>query len=109
MIAGASATSGAGDVVLTAVSGATITSSGGFTYVSAGNVTAVVPSSGQYGTSAVISGAGLLAGGNNFTSITFDGVEVLKIESFSDTEVEVVADSSSSAGTGAIVLVVNTI
>jgi hypothetical protein len=108
VIAAASATAGSGDVVLTASSGATITAGGAFTYESAGDVSGIVPTSGQYATSAVITGTGLLAGGDNFTSITLDGVEVLSIESFSDTEVEVIADSSTSAGTGAIVFTVNT-
>ena len=99
----------AGDVVLTAKTGATITAEDAFTFVEAGNITLVEPAKGQEGTVIEINGTGLLGGGASLASVTLADVEVKEITIGDDEEyVVVVADGSDDAGAGDIVLTADT-
>jgi hypothetical protein len=101
---------GAGAVVVTSDTGATVTLADAFTYAGEGQVTDVSPATGQYGTSVTISGEDLLGGGSKFESIALGGVEVLEISSGSDSDSEVVvrAGASSDEGNGTVVLISDT-
>ena len=98
----------AGDVVLTADTGATITLEDGFTFEEAGNITLVDPAAGQEGTEVAINGTGMLGGGASLDSVKLAGVEVKSIETETDEYIVVIADGSDTAGAGDIVLVANT-
>jgi hypothetical protein len=106
--AGSDKSNSAGDVVLTADTGATITASEAFSYEGSGNVTGFSPDSGQFGTEVVISGEDLLGGGSEIVSVKLAGVEVAEIKESNNTIVVVIADGSSNAVKGSIELTANT-
>ena len=88
-----------GDVVITADTEATVTLADGWSYTSPGVVSALNPSSGQFGTKVVISGSGLRGSGKKVVSVTLGGTSVASIDSESDTEVIVAAAKAPGSGT----------
>jgi hypothetical protein len=77
LVAGASAASGGGHVVLVADTGAITTLPGGWTYVAPGVISLVSPSSGQHGAVVTISGSGLLGGDILLDRVLFGGIVAL--------------------------------
>ena len=104
VVAGASAGSGPGAVVLVANTGATVTLAGGFTYLAAGVVSTFTPSSGQAGTRVTITGSRLLGGGSSVTRVTLAGSVVERVVSGDDSTIVVVASASAVSKTGTIVI-----
>ncbi|MAE46192.1 MAG: hypothetical protein CMJ86_04790, partial [Planctomycetes bacterium] len=104
VIAGASGAVGAGEVVLTADTGAVVSVSEAFEYNAPGEISGASPSEGQVGTRVTIAGTGLLSGASELLSATLSGVSVETIESAEATLVVVKAGASSSTGAGDIVL-----
>ena len=98
----------AGDVVLTADSGATVTLDNGFTYIETGAITGANPDNGQEGTALVITGTNMLGGGSKLVSVKLVGVEVNEITESNNGNVTVVVDTRASAGKGDVVLVADT-
>ena len=86
-----------GPIVIIGTDGSTYTSNVTFTYLQL-SVTSVSPNHGQYGTIVTIKGVGLLAGGNNVTSMYLANVPVNSILSTSNSEIKAIA-SLSSTGT----------
>lgn len=74
---GTGADIGAGNVTVTAVTGATINALSAFAYVQAGNLTAVTPSSGRHGTRVQLSGTALFQGGSAISRAYVGGVEAV--------------------------------
>jgi hypothetical protein len=103
--AGAGTPGDAGDVVITANTGAIISASETWTYSAAANVTDVDPPQGTYGTSVIISGTDLFSGSTNLATVSLAGVDA-RIVSQNDTVVLVVAahTDDNEGVTGAIVL-----
>jgi hypothetical protein len=89
------------DIVLTSESGAVVTASEAFSYINT-NITDVSPAKGQVGVRVTITGNNMLAGGEEFVSVSFAGVNAT-IVSESNTEI-VVRAVESDAKTGDIVL-----
>ena len=109
VVAGTGSAGAAGEVKLTADTGATVTKAAAFAYLAAGVVNTLTPNSGQIGTRVTISGSGLLGGGASVVNVTLDGVAVSSVESSSSASVVVIAArSSASATAGDVVLVANT-
>lgn len=98
------------DIILTADTGAIVRRLGGFTLAPPGSITAVSPTSGQFATRVVISGANLLQGGSagGIASITLAEVvaDVLDADDGfpnpSDSEITVSAASSKSVTEGPV-------
>ena len=96
--AGASDASAAGDVVVTADTGATITQSKAWTYVKAGDITKVVPAQGAAGAKITITGTDMRQGSKNVASVTLAGFTAT-VSSESEISIVVVAGLHSlSAG-----------
>ncbi|MBS0284456.1 MAG: IPT/TIG domain-containing protein, partial [Proteobacteria bacterium] len=97
----------AGNVVLTANTGAVVTKVGGFQYLSNGVITQVQPSSGQYGTVVAILGQRLLGGGSSVASVTLGGSAASLVVggAANDTRIDVVAGTEVS-GPGPVAVVV---
>ena len=101
------AVDGAGNgITIIANTGALISADTGWAYTAPGAITSVTPGTGQLLTRVVISGSNLRGGGGAVASVTLASVEVLSIESESDTQVEVIAAQSTPVS-GAVVLVAN--
>jgi hypothetical protein len=101
----------AGDVVLTAASGATIVQANAWEYITPGEIGIVTPDQGQTGTSVEINGTGLLAGGDEVSEVWLSGIEATSVLSSSETRV--VAEAASGTDevvgeAGNVVLVANT-
>ena len=99
------------DVTLESDTGATIFGVGIFTLVQPGEITAISPSTGQFGTRVTITGRDLLQGGtvDDISSITLAGREVDEILGTpTDTEVTVRASSSPERVTGSVVITLMT-
>lgn len=107
VIAAAPDSSGSGDVVLIADTGAIVTLENGWKYVDAGEITEISPASGQVGTRVTIYGTNMLGGGVTIDSVKLAGVEVDEIVSSSDEKVEVIAAASVFAE-GEVILVSDT-
>ncbi|EGD82391.1 hypothetical protein PTSG_13198, partial [Salpingoeca rosetta] len=95
VVVAAAGSAGAGDVVLTANTGAEVIATGGFTYVAAGAIDQVQPASGQFGTRVTINGTNLLGGGSSAATVRLGGVAAMVVSGTS-TEVVVVARSGSA-------------
>ncbi|EGD83315.1 hypothetical protein PTSG_03923 [Salpingoeca rosetta] len=106
VVVAAAGSAGAGDVVLTANTGAEVIATGGFTYVAAGAIDQVQPASGQFGTRVTINGTNLLGGGSSAATVRLGGVAAMVVSGTS-TEVVVVA-RSGSAGVGDVEIVADT-
>ena len=79
-----------------------------WTYEPRAVVTSVSPAQGQEGVYVAISGTNLLGAGTHAVNVSLNGVPVESITSSNETLIEVVAGSSTSSGTGNIVIVSNT-
>jgi hypothetical protein len=99
VIAAAGSKSDVGDVVITALSGASVIRVDGWDYVAVANVTSISPSSGQFGTRVTINGTGLLVGGSIPQTITLALVDVREVVSASETSIVVIA-ANGTAGDG---------
>jgi hypothetical protein len=102
VVSAAAGSAGAGDVVLTADTGATTTLEDGFEYATAGEITAVEPGTGQAGTAVTISGSGLLGGGSSIVAVTLAGSDAT-IGSHNDTHLYIVA-GESEPGVGDVII-----
>ena len=104
--AGAGISGDAGDVVLTADTGAVVSASDAWTYTKFANVSNANPAQGSKGTSVVITGTDLFSGSNSLTTVTLAGVDAT-IEQQNNTVVVVVAEHTDDVDgvTGAVVLV----
>eukprot|EP00049_Salpingoeca_infusionum_P016687 m.343502 g.343502 ORF g.343502 m.343502 type:complete len:2822 (-) comp16130_c0_seq1:301-8766(-) len=89
-------TASTGDVVVTALTGATATAPNSFTYIQAGEITQVNPTSGQYRTHITITGTNLLGGGNNVSSVSLNGRTVFSILEQNNTQIVVSAAAGPS-------------
>jgi hypothetical protein len=90
------ATAGTGDVVMTAVTGATVTATDGFTYVVPGEIESIEPASGQLGTSVTITGSNLFAAAESVTEVLLGSTAASEISSQNNTHLVVVAASASA-------------
>lgn len=98
-----------GDVVLTALSGASVTATDAFTYLDEGAIDRVVPARGQAGTRVSINGTNLLGGGAAVVAITLNGVPVPTANITADnTSVTFVAGVAATAGVGNVVVTADT-
>jgi hypothetical protein len=104
--ASGSSDTGAGDVVLTADSGAVVTAADGFEYLTAGAIEAVAPDEGQVGTNVLITGSNLLGGGSSVARVTFGSADAT-VGEHNDTHVYVAA-GAASAGAGDVVVYADT-
>ena len=106
-VVAASGTAGAGDVVITAETGATVALTNGWTQLADGAIAAANPNEGQDGTRVEITGARLLGGGSDLVSVTLAGVAATYVAgSANSTHVNVVVNAGGVAGVaGDIVLV----
>ena len=111
VVAGVSASSGSGDVVPVANTGATVTLVGGFTYLTAGSISTVTPSSGQDGTLVEIAFANFIHGGESIVSVSFGSTPAASFVQVSNTLVRAVLQHASAgvvdvrlvSSTGAVV------
>ena len=106
--AGAYSVNRTGDGVITSDTGAVVSGANLFSYEVAGSVASVSPSFGQLDTIVTISGTRLLGDGMQLVSVHLRGVLVKQVVSFNESVVVVVANSSSSIGSGDVVLTVET-
>ena len=97
----------AGDVVLTANTGAVATLAASFTYAAEGEVTDVTPTSGQLGTVVVISGSALRGTGSNVSQVFLGDAEAEIVEE-SDDEVTVIATQGPDEQTTVDVKLIST-
>ena len=103
--AGEGTAGAAGDIVITADTGAVITTSEGWTYKQAANITEVAPAKASAGALITITGEDLRSGAGSVAKVTLAGVEA-DIQSENDTHVIVEAGvkGSSASATGDVVL-----
>ena len=94
--AGKQAAGAAGDVILTADTGAVVTKSKAWAYVEEGSITKVSPASAAAGAVITITGTGLRSGSKKITSVAF-GAFAASIQSESDTTVVVKAGVTDSS------------
>jgi len=101
-----SAVVGPVDVDLVADTGARLTLEDGWNYREAANISEIVPTSGHYGTIVEIVGEGFLAGGESdaIATVHLGGIQAV-ISNFTNTSIFVVAQASTSALTGDVVVV----
>ena len=104
LVAGASAESKQGDVVVISSSGATTTLVGGWLYVKPGQILFSTPEEGQEGQKVTISGLDLLGGGSTFSYATLAGVRAKSVEGNQFTAT-IVADLADAGTTGDLTLV----
>jgi hypothetical protein len=104
----ASGAAGAGDVVVTSVSGAVVTKSGAFTYIEEGAISLVTPARGQRGTYVKIFGSNLLGGGSTLLEITLSGVAPSEITNATNDEIWIRAASATDLGPGDIEIISDT-
>jgi hypothetical protein len=97
----------AGDVVLTASSGAVVTGASLWTYNESGTLDTVVPARGQLGTRVVLTGSLLLGGGSSVSSVVLAGI-VATVQSYSCSTIVVTAGASVSAVSGDVVITSDT-
>eukprot|EP00039_Didymoeca_costata_P012577 m.181820 g.181820 ORF g.181820 m.181820 type:complete len:719 (+) comp15520_c0_seq1:2017-4173(+) len=96
VIAGSSSSAGvAGDVVISANTGARAEIQTAWTYLLEGNITGISPPIGQEGTKLTITGKSLRGGGTNIIQVTLGGVPA-QIISENDTEVVVIANAGAA-------------
>jgi hypothetical protein len=95
---------GAGDIRIGSSTGAYVVGASAWTYVTPASIDSVAPARGTIGTTVVISGTGLPAGGAEIISVTLANVAVEVLGASSDTRVDVVA-GAGSARTGNVVMV----
>ena len=95
------------DVTVVSVTGAILTLVDGFTLIEPGKITAVSPSSGQYGTEVTIMGVGLIQDNKDVVSVTLAGIEADIIGTPFDTNILVQA-ISSNASNGSVIVVLST-
>lgn len=89
-----------GDIILVADTGARTVLTNGWQFNARGGISSVSPASGHFGTVVTISGEDLLGGGNDVRELRLADVNVLKVVSVSDSEIVVIADTSSDAISG---------
>ena len=100
----------AGDVVLTAETGATVTALSAFQYLTPADVTSVAPAFGQIATVVTIEGTTLFSGGTSLAQVFLDGTEVQSIvPGYNASYVEVVAARASASVTAGSVRLVSNI
>ena len=95
-----------GAVILTANTGATIRRLNGFTLVQPGEITAITPTTGQFGTRVTISGTNLLQGtsSDNITSVSLAGIPATILGTASQTQIMVQATSADARAPGPVEL-----
>jgi mucin-19 len=107
IVSAGAGTTGTGDIMIVADSGAQTVLADGWTYFAAGNVTSVSPLSGQFGTLVTLTGSTLLGGGSNVVSATLAGVAATVVYRNASL-VLLEAGASAAAQTGPIVLTSDT-
>lgn len=107
MVAAASAAA-AGNVVITANTGAIVTASNAWTYSEPSEIQTVSPNHGQYGTKVEITGSSLLGGGSSLALVTLAGVTASDVQVHSPTFVSFRAGLSAATAPGDITLVSDT-
>jgi len=98
----------AGDIVITANTGAHYTISSAFTYIAVGTIIVVSPSSGQAGTAVAISGLRLCGGGSYIASVTLAGMSANITGQTNCNYVTVTAQDFGANITGSVVVIADT-
>ena len=98
----------AGQIALTADSGAVLVREAAFEYLVEGEIKTVSPTSGQVDTRLIIEGQNLLGGGASLASIMIGAMAPKNVVSVNNSVVEVVVDNADAAASQDIVFTANT-
>lgn len=96
------------DITYTVDTGAVVTIATSWSYISPGVINTVSPSTGRRGTVVVVTGRGLLVGGQYISSVLLSGVPSGEVMVSNDEFIQVRAGHSSNTVAGTITVIANT-